>query len=88
MAKEYAHYEPYAWWLTKERIGQDLRNRYGAAPRELPPRMLALVRKLDTLENDRFEHLAKKSSPSLLKKFDSIEGRHLLRACRKHLATD
>ena len=45
MAKECAQYEyePFAWWLTRERIGQDLRERYAVA-QELPPRLLALVK--------------------------------------------
>jgi hypothetical protein len=53
VAKECAQYEcePFAWWLTRERIGQDLRERYAAA-QELPPRLLALVRKLDAVEGD------------------------------------
>jgi hypothetical protein len=53
MAKENAQYEyePFAWWLTRERIGQDLRERYAVA-QELPPRLLALVRKLDAVEGD------------------------------------
>ena len=48
MAKECAEYEyePFAWWLARERIGQGLRDRYAVA-QELPPRLLALVRKLD-----------------------------------------
>ena len=51
MAKENAQYEyePFAWWLTRERIGQDLRERYAMAE-ELPPRLLALFRKLDAVE--------------------------------------
>jgi len=36
MATERAHKEPFAWWLTKLRIGQDLRERYPVL-RELPP---------------------------------------------------
>jgi len=52
MAKENAQYEyePFAWWLTRERIGQDLRERYAVA-QELPPRLLALFRELDAVEN-------------------------------------
>ena len=48
MPKERAQYEyePFAWWLTREQIGQDLRERY-SVPQELPPRLLALVRKLN-----------------------------------------
>ena len=54
MPKEHAQYEyePYAWWLTRERIGQDLRERYSVV-QELPPRLLALVRKLDAAEGNR-----------------------------------
>jgi hypothetical protein len=50
VAKEY-EYEPFAWWLTRERIGKDLRERYAVA-QELPPRLLTLVRKLDAVEGD------------------------------------
>ena len=54
MAKENAQYEyePFAWWLTRERIGQDLRERYAVA-QELPPRLLALFRKLDAVEDSQ-----------------------------------
>jgi len=34
------------WEFIRERIGRDLREHY-AVPRELPPNLLALVRKLD-----------------------------------------
>ena len=53
VAKECApyEYEPLAWWLTRERIGQDLRERYAVA-QELPERLLALVRKLDPVEGN------------------------------------
>jgi len=56
MAKENAQfeYEPFAWWLTRERIGQDLRERYAVA-QELPPRLLALVRKIDAVEGNPSE---------------------------------
>ena len=36
-------YEPFAWWLTREQIGRDLRERYAVA-QGLPPRLLALVK--------------------------------------------
>jgi hypothetical protein len=54
MAKENAQYEyePFAWWLTRERIGQDLRERYAVA-QELPPRLIALFRKLDAVEDSQ-----------------------------------
>ena len=48
VAKEY---EPFAWWLTRERIGKDLRERYAVA-QELPPRLLSLVRKLDAAKDN------------------------------------
>jgi hypothetical protein len=53
MPKEHAQYEyePYAWWLTRERIGQDLRERYSVV-QELPPRLLALVMELGAVEGD------------------------------------
>jgi hypothetical protein len=47
VAKECAQYD--AWWLTRERIGQDLRERYAVA-QELPPHLLALLKKLDAVE--------------------------------------
>jgi hypothetical protein len=43
-----ADYEPLAWWLTRERIGQDRRQRY-SLPEELPPRLLRLAKKLDAV---------------------------------------
>jgi hypothetical protein len=54
MPKENAQYEyePFAWWLTRERIGQDLRERYAGA-QELLPRLLALFRKLDAVEDSQ-----------------------------------
>jgi hypothetical protein len=39
-------YEPFAWWLTRQQIGQDLRERYAVA-QELPPHLLTLVKELD-----------------------------------------
>jgi len=53
MTKECAQYEyePFAWWLTRERIGRDLRERYAIA-QELPPHLLALVRELDAVEGN------------------------------------
>ena len=84
MLNERAQYEPLAWWVTRERLGQDLRERYGV-PEKLPPRLRALVRKLDAVEGKR---LSRESSPRLLtlvSKLDAIEGNQLLRACRKRL---
>ena len=46
MATQNAQYEPVAWWWTRNQIGRDLRERYDV-PKELPPTLLTLVRKLD-----------------------------------------
>src|SRR5947207_9435688 len=35
-----------AWWLDADRVGQSLRERY-EVPKELPPKLTWLVRKLD-----------------------------------------
>lgn len=44
--KRLPYYEPFAWWLARERIGKDLRERY-AAPNDLPACMRVLIKKLD-----------------------------------------
>ena len=44
-------YEASAWVLTRERIGWSLRERY-RIPKELPPSLLTLVRKLDAVEGN------------------------------------
>jgi hypothetical protein len=44
--RQRAQYEPVAWWWTKNEIGQDLRECY-EVPKDLPPELLTLVRKLD-----------------------------------------
>jgi hypothetical protein len=46
VSKDGAGYEPVAWWFTKRRLGRELRNLYQAVE-ELPPRLLALLRKLE-----------------------------------------
>jgi hypothetical protein len=53
LAKQCAQfeYEPFAWWLTRERIGRDLRELYAVA-QELPPHLLALLKKLDAVEGN------------------------------------
>ena len=76
-----ARYEPFAWWLTREQIGRDLRERYAAA-QELPPHFLTLVRKLDGAEGNQ------ELSPALFGKLDALEGSKLLRAGRKRLRRD
>ena len=74
-------YEPFAWWLAREQIGQRLRERYAVA-QELPPRLLSLVRKLEAIEDN--QELSP-SQPTLFRKLDALEGNQLLRTCRKHL---
>jgi hypothetical protein len=56
--------------LVRERIGHCLRERY-QIPKELPPKLLALIKKLDTIEN---------KSPrarTLVGTLDAIEGNYL-----------
>src|SRR6516225_7258627 len=75
----------FAWWLTRELIGQDLRRHY-AVSQEMTPRLLACVRKFgDAIEGDQFHEALSPSAPSLLSKLDAIEGKQLLRACRTRL---
>ena len=52
MAKVRLGYEPDAWWLTREQIGRCLRRDY-RVPQQLPPRLLTLVRKLETVEGNQ-----------------------------------
>ena len=83
MGTQSAHYEPFAWWLDRARIGADLRDYY-AAPQELPSEILALIQRLGaTLEGDQFREQS--DAPSFLSKLDAIEGNQLLRTCRTHL---
>jgi hypothetical protein len=46
VSKDSARYQPVAWWFTKRRLGRELRNLYQAVE-ELPPQLLALIRKLE-----------------------------------------
>ena len=69
-----AQFEPVAWWWTRNRIRQDLRKLY-KVPKEPPPKLLALVRKLDAAESNQLSL----RSRTLLKKLDAIEGNCLLR---------
>jgi hypothetical protein len=85
MFKVRPEYEPFAWWLTRERFGQSLRERY-AVPQEVPPRLLARARQLgDTVEGDQLRKGSSPDTPSLLSKLDALEGNQLLRACRTRL---
>ena len=51
-AKRSRAYETVAWWFTRRKIGRSLRECY-EAPKELPPSLLTLVRKLDALEGNQ-----------------------------------
>ena len=85
MGTQSARYEPFAWWLARERIGADLR-KYYAAPQELPSEILALIERLGaTVEGDQFREESTPDRPSLLSKLDAIEGNQLLRTCRTRL---
>jgi hypothetical protein len=46
MPKDRVRYEQFAWWLTRQEIGQKLRKRY-QAPKDLPGLLLRLVRRID-----------------------------------------
>jgi hypothetical protein len=46
MAQGYTYYDGLTRWFIRERIGWGLRERY-EVPKELPPKLLSLVRKLD-----------------------------------------
>ena len=73
MATQRAHYEPFAWWLTRERIP---RLKY------CRPGLRTLVRKLDSVEGSQ---LPQETRRNWIRKLDLIEGNQLLRACRKRL---
>jgi hypothetical protein len=46
-----AHFEPVAWWWTRNQIGRDLRECY-EVPKELPANLQALVLKVDAIEGN------------------------------------
>ena|SRR5437016_8762456 len=62
-----------AWWSTREEIGRGLRELY-EVPTELPPKLLALVRKLAAVEGNQSPR-----SRRLISKLDAIEGNYLSR---------
>ena len=72
MTTQCAQYEPVAWGWTRNRIGQALKELY-EVPKELPPKLFALVRKLDAIESNRFR------LRGLRRRLDAIEGKYLLR---------
>jgi len=85
MGMQRADFEPFAWWLARERIGVGLRE-YNTASDELPLQILALVARLrDANEGEQFREESTAPAASLLSKLDAIEGNQLLRACRARL---
>ena len=70
MATQSAQFEPFAWSLPREAIGQGLRKRHAVTT--LPPKLLALVRKLAAVEGKR-----RLRTPA--SRLDAIEGNYLLR---------
>jgi hypothetical protein len=88
-----AHYERLAWQLTRQGIGQELRQRY-AVPQDLPHRLATLLGEFDKVEaGERRRHVSKQTAQDVpqaasagwLKKLDALEGEGLLRACRERL---
>ncbi len=73
MATQCAQFEPVAWWWTRNQIGRELRELY-EVPKELPPKLLALVGELATVERDQSSR-----SGTLFKKLDPLEGKCLSR---------
>jgi hypothetical protein len=73
MAQEFTYYEEPTWWFTREEIGRGLRERYQVS-KELPPKLLALVRKLAAVESNQSPR-----SRTLISKLDAIEGNYLSR---------
>jgi len=65
-------YERLTLRLVSEWIGHCLRERYQIS-KELPPKLLALIRKLEAIENKSLR------GRSLVEKFDASEGNYLLR---------
>ena len=61
----HSFYEGLTWSFVREQIGQGLRQRY-ELPTELPSKLLALIRKLEAIENKsprtRALHLASMSA--------------------------
>ena len=68
----HSFYEGLTWSFVREQIGQGLRQRY-ELPTELPSKLLALIRKLEAIEN---------KSPrtrALIGTLDAVEGYYLRR---------
>ncbi len=68
----HSFYGGLTWSSVRELIGEGLRERY-QVPNEIPAKLLALIRKLEAIEN--------KSPPprTLIGKLDAVEGYYLRR---------
>ena len=62
MATQSAQFEPVAWWWARSQIGKDLRKLY-EVPKELPPKLLTLVSKLDAIEGNYLSRYAPPADP-------------------------
>jgi hypothetical protein len=62
MATQSAQFEPVAWWWARNQIGKDLRKLY-EVPKELPPKLLTLVSKLDAIEGNYLSRYAPPADP-------------------------
>jgi hypothetical protein len=51
------HFQPVAWWWTRRQIGRVLRERYNVL-KDLPPKLLTLIGKLDAIEGKYSLHYA------------------------------
>jgi hypothetical protein len=60
------------WSFVREFIGQGLRERY-QVPNELPAKLLALIRKLEAIENNS------PRARTLIRTLDAVEGYYLRR---------
>lgn len=79
-----AVYGESAWCLTREVIGQELRNLYGL-PTQLSPRLLALARELATIETSPLAKELPTALHTLVRRLDALEGERLLRRCNQRL---
>ena len=73
---EYESSKDLTWCFTTEVIRRGLRELY-QVPKELPPKLLALLRKLDVIESNQLSQSSR--SRTLIEKLDAIEGNYLLR---------
>ena len=71
---DYEYSKGLTWSFIREEIGRGIRELYGV-PKEPPPKLLALVRKLDAVESNQ----SSPRSRTLVGTLDAIEGKCLSR---------